>query len=230
MKKLFVFVLLLGLLVSSAVSAGTRLKGKMIEKEANRIDFVTGTGEKEQVLENKIKVTALDLIKDQTGQHGIKPSDPAIHVYYYKIQSNGFLTTDHVFGVKGIKLKIENLTDNVLIFRWNESLIQIGETGGMPFIKGMLFSDAGNPDETPNTIIPPKASVRIELYPAVSVKRISGVWENQIVPISDEGTTRVTVTMRVEEEGENNSCSYTTPCINFPAGFVTENKVDMKKK
>ncbi len=228
MKKLYIFVLVLGLMVSSIASAGTRLNGKKIDTAAAQIDFVAGTGEKEQLLANKIKVTALDLRKNHSVKKEIKPADPASHMYYFRTRGNGITSVDHVFGVTGLKVRLENVTDNVLVVHWNESLFQIGETSSMPYIRGMFLTDAGNPVETPNTIIPPKASVLVELYPAANVKRVNKVLGIQNEPISDTGTTKITILLKVEENGSVSECSYVSPCIDFPSDFVAANKEEKK--
>ncbi len=224
MKKLFVLVLLIGVLFPTIASAATRLKLKSPSEAYEHIDFVEGTGEIEQSIENKIRVVPLDLIRGHIDRYDLNLSDPTVHMYYVRTVGIGIRPVPHILGVKGIKLMMENLTDNILVIRWNESQIQLGKFGSIPFIKGMSFNDAGNRDKTPNTIIPPKSSVQVEIYPASNVQRVYRVLGNQIEPISDDGTTRIIVNMMVEEDGKKNNYFYMTPCIDLHADFVAKYK------
>ena len=217
MKKLFLFILLIGLIASSVANAGTRLKGKSIYDAHKRIVF---TEPSEQTLDNKLKVTAISPITDFTSRLGIKPSDPNCPVYYFRAQ--GLTHLDYVIGVNGISLRMENLTDNVLVVHWNESVVQIGNTSSMPFINGMKYIDAGKPSDTPNTVIPPKSFVNVDLYPATNVQYQLGEWKIMIAPLNTSGTTQASVTMKVEENNESKYYSYKTPCMNFPADFLAQ--------
>jgi len=226
MKKLFVLVLLLGLLFSSITNAATRLKLKSPAEAYEHINFVMGTGQSEQILGNTIRIVPLDLVRGHIDRYDLNLSNPDVRMYYVRTVGIGIRPVPHILGVKGIKLEMENLTENVLKVHWNESLIQIGKFGNMPFIKGMGFADAGKPDKTPDTIIQPKASVQVELYPSANVQRVYRVLGNQIEPISNDGTTRIMLNMKIEENGASNQYFYMTPCIDVPADFVELHKDD----
>ncbi len=226
MRKWFIFVLMLCLLITSVASAGTILKGKGLYEADKQIGFVSGTGEVVQVLGEKLKIaSAVPITHCGTG-YGLKPADPNSHMYYFR--SAGITRFNYAYGVEGLSLRMENLTDNVLVIHWNESVIQIGNTSGMPFINGMKYIDAGKPSDTPNTIIPPKTFVNVDVYPAVHVKYDRGSWDITFEPIRDDGTTQATITMKVEEDGASKYYTYKTPCMDFPAAFLAEHK-DTKK-
>ena len=225
MKKTFLFFLLTCLVFSQIAYAGVCLKGKGIYEAHKNITFVNGPTD--QILDNKLKVTAQTPITGHTfsGDLKIKPADPACDVYYFRVSGIGH--ADNVFGVKGVSLKLENLTDKVLVIRWNESVIQIGNTSGMPFLSGMKYIEAGKPASLPNTIIPPKTFVTMDVYPATKVQYSrSWGWGVLVEPINTQGTSQIIITMKVEEDGANKYYSFKTPCLNFPDTFLTQYKSD----
>lgn len=222
MRKLFIFTLMVCLLITSVASAGTKLKGKGLYEADKQIGFVPGTGEVVQILGEKLKIASAVPITGYGTGYGLKPADPNSHMYYFR--TPGITRFNYAFGVKGLALRVENLTDNVLVVHWNESVIQIGNSSGMPFINGMKYIDAGKPADTPNTIIPPKSFINVDVYPATNVRYDSGSWGITFEPISDEGITQVAITMKVEEDGASKYYSYKTPCLDFPATFVAEHK------
>ena len=229
MKKLIVLLLLIIFTFCSIANAGTRLRGKGIYNVHNKIAFVTADPV-EQIFDNKIKVTMQRPITgiSFSGEIGIKPAEPTCNVYYFRVSGIGH--ADNVFGVKGLAMQLENLTDNVLVIHWKDSVIQIGNNGGMPFINGMKYIDAGKPSETPNTVLPPKASLNIEIYPATKVKYYSSWgWHILVEPISSDGSTQATVTMKIEENGASKYYSFKSPQMDFPTAFLAEYKYDKQK-
>ena len=42
--------------------------------------------------------------------------------------------TPCVLGVRGIDLNLENLSEDVIVIKWNESIIQLGDYNGLPFL------------------------------------------------------------------------------------------------
>jgi len=249
MKKLFICFLMLGLLFSSMANAATKLKGKTQNEIYQHIAFVDGTGEKEHVLGNVIKVTTLAPIGGYSALLGIEPYyHPEKRVYYFRAK-NFFMTVDHVFGVKGIELQLENLTDNAIVIDWNNSTIQIGESDGIdgiivnnsllkfglaksiPLVDNPYFTDEGQPIGSNDTIIPPKATIKVNLYSSQNRVRLdrNSKWVECIVPMSDEGTTKATITMKIAENGVGHDYTFNTPCFDFPADYVAANKDDMKK-
>ena len=225
MKKILLLIMVTCFLLCSVANAGVRLRGKGIYDVHKNISFVNGPAE--QILDNKLKITALFPITGHTysGELGIKPDNPNSDVYYFRVSGIGH--ADNVFGVKGVSLKLENLTDNVLVIHWKDSVIQMGNTSGMPFLPGMKFIDAGKPAETPNTVIPPRTFVTTDLYPAAKVKYSnSWGWNILVEPISITGTSQFLVAMKVEENGASKYYSFKTPCMNFPAAFLAQYKYD----
>ena len=223
MKKTILFLLLISLLFSQVANAGVRLKGKGIYEAHKNITFIDGPAD--QIIDNKLKVTALNPITGHTfsGDLKIKPDDPGCDVYYFRVSGIGH--ADNVFGVKGVSLKLENLTDNVLVIRWNESVIQMGNTSGMPFLSGMKYIEAGKPASLPNTIIPPKTFVTTDVYPAAKVQYSkSWGWGVLVEPINTGGTSQIILTMKVEEDGASKYYSFKAPHMDFPDAFLAQYK------
>ena len=230
MRKLLILVLLSVIFLSNFASAATRLKLKSSADAYNHIGFVPGTGTEIQIFDNKIKVVPLELIKGHIDRYDLDMSDPSVQIYYFRTVGIGIRPVPHILGVKGIKVRLENLTKHEMKIHWNESIVQVGKFGSMPFIKGMSFNDAANPSKVPDTILPPNSSSEIELYPSANVKRVYRVMGNQIEPISNDGTTRIIVNMKVEDNGAKSSYFYVTPCIDFPADFIAAHKAEPKEK
>lgn len=228
MKRLFAFILLVTLITTSIANAGIRLRGKSIYDVHNNITIVNQDAN-EQTFDDKIKVSTSSLITgiDYSGKIGVRPSDPNSDMYYFRVSGIGH--ADNVYGVRGVSLRLENLTDNVMVVHWSESAIQIGNTSGMPFINGMKYISAGKPSETPNTIIPPKSFVMVDVYPAVNVKYDSMLdWHIFIEPIRASGSTQAIVTMKVEENSATKYYSYKSPFMNFPDAFLKQYKYEKK--
>lgn len=237
MKKLIAFVLLMSCLVSFPVSAATRLKGKSADELVKFIGFVDGTGEKTQIISNKLKVTALELMCDWDEEYtlGIRPRvDPNCHVYYYKTRGGLLLANmsfDDIYGVKGLKIRLENISENAMSINWNESAIQIGNSSSVPFIDHQYINNEGKRAKTSDTVIAPNSAVEVKVISSANLKN-EGVDRiiNPIVPISDDGSSRVNITMKVMEDGAEKYYSYQSPCIDFPAAFLAEHRYDKKKK
>ncbi len=230
MKKTIAMSLLIALLFALPADAGIRLRGKSIYDVHKNISFVN-RDEVEHVFDEKLKVSAISPVTgiSFSGSLGVKPSSPECNVYYFRVSGIGH--ADNVYGVKGLTLKFENLSDNVLVVHWNESAIQLGSVSGLPFINGMKYISAGKPSETPNTIIPPKASVNVDVYPSTTVKYDSlHGWHNLIEPISTSGTTHAILTMKIEDNGSSKYYSYKSPCMNFPDSFIKQYKYEKSSK
>ncbi len=235
MKKLFIFGLMAGLLVSSVVNASTLLTGKSHHDIYKNINFVSGTGEKEQLFENKLKVVAMEPMQSfaMGGFIRVMPhNDPNCHMYYYRAKGGmlfGFQTLDFVFGVEGLQVQLNNLTDKPMTIHWNESAIQIDETSSMPLIDHANFTKDGQPEIPPFTIIPPKSAVVAKVFSSANKTRWDKDWRNLPVPISDDGSTRVIITLKVENNGETKFYAFKSPCLDFPADYLATHKATSKE-
>ncbi len=236
MKKLFGFIMFIGLLVAQAASASTLLTSDF--KHHEHIGFVDGTGEIETVFDNKLKITAVSL---STGYGNSMlynlnvHNNPASHVYYFR-KNAVLLMYDFVLGVNGIGLRFENMTDSPLVIHWNESAIQIGEESSMPLVDKLQYTDNGKPIKPGDTVIPAKSSIQVKVYSTTRINGIDGVdlwakktWENITTPISDDGTTRIFVTVKVEENGANKYYSYRSPCLDLPTDYLAQCKANAAK-
>ena len=235
MKKLLLLILMAGLLVSSAVSASTLLTGKSHQEIYKNIVYVDGTGEKEQSFEGILKVVAMEPMPSFGLSEFINVNpheNPDCHMYYFRAKGGmlfGFQTLNMVFGVDGIQIKIENLTDKPMTIHWDKSLIQIGGTISMPHVDKAKFDKDGWPETPPDTIIGPKSAVIAKLLSSVNKMKWSAhEWRHQPVPISDDGSTRIIVTLNVEHEGAEKEYSYTSPCLDFPTDYLAVHKASNK--
>ncbi len=235
MRKILFFCLLIGLLFSSIASASTLLTGKSHHEVCKQINFVNGTGVMEKVFEDKLKVVAKNPIPSFAFSDfiGIQPHEnPGFRVYYFRAKGGilfGNQILDMVFGVSGIQVQLDNLTDKPMIIRWDESLLEIGDTNSMPFVDKIKFTKDGQPEKPLRTIIPPKDSVTVKLYSSANKTRWEQDWMDLPVPISDEGITRIKVKLKIETDGEFKYYAYESPRLDFPVDFVAANKVDEVK-
>jgi len=237
MKKLLGLIMFIGLLMTQVASASTLLTSDSSDKHHEHIGFVSGTGDLETVFNNKLKVTAVSPITGfgNTLFYDFNAhNNPDCHVYYFRKNAVLLLGSmlDFVLGVNGIELQLENMTDTPLIIHWNESAIQIGEESSMPLVDKLQYTDNGKPIKPGDTIIPAKSSTQVKIYSTTRIKTLDRgdpwakkTWHNIPSPISDDGTTRIFVTVKVEENGVNNYYSYRSPCLDLPADYLAQSKV-----
>lgn len=112
-------------------------------------------------------------------------SDPesAYNYYFYKSKSWYGGVTYYFKEVVGFKLTFVNNSANFYTIQWSASNMTFGNFSGIPFLGGMKYIDAGKPDVTPNTLLPPNTTTTITLYTS-DVEFDSGNWifSGELVP------------------------------------------------
>lgn len=104
-----------------------------------------------------------------------------------RIYTNG----GHAAAIKGAEFEFENTTDKVVVISWGKSVMSInGVQVGTPFIGGMKYADAGNPSNTPDTIIPPKGKVRVAAY-VPFIKFLGRSWIHEGAPLLRDDFLRI---------------------------------------
>lgn len=116
----------------------------------------------------------------------------------------------------GVNIELKNNSTEVLIIKWSESNISIGQYSGMPFLDGMKFKDAGNPAYTPDTILPPNKVLSRSIYTS-SVTFAGMNWTIGGEPIPKDNSMQITLTLKVlDASGTAKYFVVTSPTIGIP--------------
>ena len=146
----------------------------------------------------------------------------------YYTQRSGFLfwSGDVYTNAVGLDFVLKNNSSQVLVVRWAESALSVGNFSGMPFIGGMKFVDAGNPSVTPNTIIPPGQTLEQRIY----VSRVyrssnTNAWRIDGVPIPKDNSLSFMLSLKVlDSVGNGKYFTVTTPKIGTNLSISNQKK------
>ena len=143
------------------------------------------------------------------------------NVFWYRSGKN---KEPYVLGVEGLVLQLKNLTTDPMTIDWSESRFQLGSYFGLPFLNGMKFIDAGNPEKIPATIIQPGESVEVHLWRGDPY--IDFEWANGYAKVKADASLRALVSMKVSVDGRVAYYTFKTPPIVLPkyaySSFIVE--------
>lgn len=212
----FLFTMLLFAFNINSVDA-VRLKGEDVDKLYLNISY-DYSKPNEEIFDNKLRVSSSNLLVCNSREYGFEADKYGDNYYYFK---TGFEGVPNLLAVCGICLKIDNLTNDVCVIKWNESLLQIGSFTGIPFLPGMKYIDAGNPSVTPSSIIPPHSSININLYLS-NPKFLSNGWKDGCSFVLADNSLKASIYMKTEFNGENKYYGFITPNIILPHKYVEQ--------
>ena len=220
MIKNFILILFFAILtMSNNISSvdAMRLKGDDVDKLYLHIsyDYSEPT---EKIFDNKLRVSSKNLLVCNSREYGFEADKYGSNYYYFK---TGFEGVPNILAVCGICLDIQNLTDDVCVIKWNESLLQLGTFSGIPFLPGMKYVDAGNPSVTPSSIIPPHSTISINLYLS-NPEFVSGNWKDGCSFVLVDNSLKGSIYMKTEFNGESKYYGFITPRIMLPQRYVEE--------
>ena len=116
----------------------------------------------------------------------------------------------------GLYAQFTNNSNAPAVISWKNSSISSGNTNyGIPFLEGMKYKDAGNPSETPDTIIPPGQKVMKRVF-LPDVKFVGSRWIHNGIIVTPSKDINLTLVLSINGQFITN----TTPGINF----VTDKK------
>ena len=107
-----------------------------------------------------IKVEWLGACLDPYFDHGI----PKEKVYGDKKRA---------VALTGFTVEITNPTDELVFIEWKNSAVTLdGDSIGVPFLNGIKYKDAGNPNALTNDVIAPHSSIKKGMYlPRVHIRK-----------------------------------------------------------
>lgn len=133
-KKTFLFLLAIFIMVNNLNHVNAmRLKGDDVDKVYLNISY-DFSEPNEKIFDDKLRVITRNLLVCNSREYGFEADKYGDNYYYFK---TGFEGVPNILSVCGICLEIENLTNDVCVIKWNESLLQIGSFSGLPFLGGM---------------------------------------------------------------------------------------------
>ncbi len=120
-----------------------------------------------------------------------------------------------VISVRGIGVSITNNTDAVAVINWKDSSIDVdGQPYGVPFLDGMKYMNAGNPNATPNSVIPPHQTIE-KLVFLPNVKMMSRHWNVEGAPLLRVKNRVINLYVSVTVRGTTDYAIVSTPGINM---------------
>ena len=223
MKKILLMLMLLVGMCN--ISTAVQLEGEGVDKLVHSIvyhpDDAEGSAYKN--FDNRLEVVcSWDDI--QTANHqltNVDEEDIPQNVFWYRNSAN---KKPYVLGVEGIVLQLRNLGREPITIEWSESRFQLGSYFGLPFMNGMKFIDAGNPEKIPQTVIQPEEVVKVHLWRGDPY--IDFDWTNGYAKVKVDGSLRALVSMKVIEAGKVFYYTFKTPLIVLPkyayTSFIVE--------
>lgn len=108
---------------------------------------------------------------------------------------------DWVAMIKGVEFEIENTTSDVASINWGKSIMSANRVQvGTPFLSSMKFTDAGNPNATPDTIVIPNSKVKIAAYTPF-VRFAGGGWLHEGLPLLRGDTLNISYYLHISING-----------------------------
>lgn len=227
MKKVVAFLMLVACLTLVNDVQAMRLKGDGVSDTYKYIRYVQDEPYS-NLYENNLKISTENLYPCAIPEWRLKCDLENSGWYYYKKRMGG---TPCVFGVKGIALNLENLGEDVIVIKWNESLIQLGDYNGLPFFVGMRYSDAGKPDKLVNTILPPFSKLKLPVFLSNVEWRNgdtfnSSGWKDGYAPVKEDKSLQGLLCMKIEVNSESKYYTFRTPHIEYPDQLAVHYGVD----
>lgn len=221
MKKLFCAALVLLLVFINIDAEAMRLKGDGIKEVHRYMHYIDGDSHSE-IYDNILKVSTYSFYPYAAPEYNLDIDEKNTNLYFYK---KGIGGTPVVLGVKGINLELENLTNDVIVIKWNDSLVQLGEYSGLPFFDGMKYIDAGRASMLQNTVIPPLAKKEISVFLAnVEYQKgdafNSSGWKDGYAPLMDYKPLDGLLCLRVEVNNQDKYYTFKLPRIELPKYIV----------
>lgn len=200
-----------------------RLKGDGVKNVHRYMQYVDGDNFSE-TFDNILKVSTNSFYPYAAPEFNLDIDEKYTDLYFYK---KGIGGTTVVLGVKGVNLELENLTNDVIVIKWGESLIQLGEYSGLPFLVGMKYIDAGKANLLENTIIPPFTKRNIPVFLSnVEFQKgdtfNSSDWKDGYAPLRDNRPLEGLVCLRVEVNNQNKYYTFKLPRIELPFYVVAQ--------
>ena len=153
---------------------------------------------------------------------GVDTEDKANGYWYTK--SGLFWSADYVVGVAGYTVTLTNTTDKLMAIKWSQSSITLGSTTGLPFLDGMRYRFAGNPSATPDAIVPPHQSVKVNVY--IPSSYYQDGWQQGFVGLKADGSLKGVLYIKVvDEDGKESYTTANSPNIILPPNAFSLTKV-----
>lgn len=227
MKKVVVFFMLIVCFAFINNVQAMYLKGDGVSDTYKYIRYVQDEPYS-NLYDNNLKVSTERLYPCAIPEWRLKCDLKSSGWYYYKKGMGG---TPCVLGVRGIDLNLENLSEDVIVIKWNESIIQLGDYNGLPFFVGMKYKDAGKPDKLVNTILLPFSKLNLPIFLANVEWRNgnsfnSSGWKDGYAPVKEDKSLQGLLCMKIEVNGESKYYIFRTPHIEYPDQLVARYRVD----
>ena len=223
MKKIFLMLMLLTSLCN--VTGAVQLEGEGVDDLVHSIvyhpDDAEGAAYKN--FDNKLEVVCSwnDILVANHKLVKLPQESIAPNVFWYQDREK---KQTYVLGVEGIALQLKNLSGEPLTIDWSESRFQLGSYFGLPFMNGMKYIDAGNPEKIPQTTLQPGEAVEVHLWRGDPY--IDFDWTNGYAKVKADGSLRALVSMKVLLPERVAYYTFKTPSIVLPkyaySSFVVE--------
>ena len=219
MKK--VLMMLVSLLLLANTAFAVRIDGPNIKEIVKQVRFDL-SDVNYKVYDEIFGVSAQYIYTTNVKVYKVREKELREDLLYYK----EFDGTKVVLGVTGVNIECSNLSDEVIVIDWAESLFELGSYSGVPFLNGMKYVDAGKPEKTPKTIIPPRSTKTIALFHGAPY--LKSKWYDGYYPISVYGDLQALVAMKVMVNDKTKYYTYITPRMYIPenvyAPYIIKNK------
>ena len=220
MKRIFLMIITLLLLTNTAFAV--RLDGSNVKELVKQVRFDL-SDVNYKIYDEILGISAQDIYITNAKFYKVREKDLRDDLLYYK----EFDGTKVVLGVTGVKIECSNLSDEVIVIDWAESLFELGNYSGIPFLADMKYIDAGKPEKTPKTIIAPHSTKTIALFHGAPYFRSK--WYDGYAPISTYGDLKALVALKVMINDKTKYYTYTTPRMYIPE-YVYKPYVKIKNK
>lgn len=105
--------------------------------------------------DNRISIDFTGVVGDNYRCKTGSDHNPSTYYFYTSFPEN----LDYLVGVKGVNVKLVNNTDGILIIKWSQSTITLGEYNGVPSFPSTTQHNVGAAANVSDTILAPHQEV-----------------------------------------------------------------------
>ena len=221
-KMLAALLICVALVGANNTSQATKISGSKVSKVVEHVCFDTNQSVETEG-KNGLKVIFTGI--EARNYHLRVGAERSADSYWF---IKPYIGDDYRIGVAGLKVTFENTTDHILVIKWSQSVLAMGDFNGYPAFPGMNLSNAGVSNGVVDTIIPPKSSVK--LVPLVSrVTRIKGEYCGDYERLRSDGSLKAILSLKVvDQDGKESYTIAQSPNIILPPSALTELGVKIK--
>ena len=182
-------------------------KVKETDRKSDKVEIYFSPSEQSQsiLFDNGLKLT---FGKIERGVTKLK-IDSSYYTYIARQKiGKKFYVDEFEVAIEGVQLELENTSNDVLVIKTGESVIELGSFAGVPFTDNTKYSNAGSRDNTPDITLTPKMKKSVGFYLSRIAYFVNGRGVNA-EPVPKDRDMAFQITLKIINGTTNTSKYYT---------------------